>query len=73
MGAAQGAIAARSLYGSSSGPRGHELSRPCGGLQPTNFGDALKSCEQMEQEILAGKRSVRGVGFRWPRPATGGA
>ena len=37
-----------------------------------NFGDALKSCEQMEQEILAGK-DVRGVDPDGQDRLTGGA
>ena len=56
MGAARGAIAALPLYVfQRAAPGLYELFQTYAADFSLNFGDALKSCEQMEQEILAGK------------------
>lgn len=56
MGAAQGAIAALPLYVfQRAAPGLYELFQTYTADFRLNFGDAIKSCEQMEKEILAGR------------------
>ena len=56
MGAAQGAIAALPLYVFQRALPGlYELFQSYAADFSLNFGNAVKSCEQMEREILAGK------------------
>ena len=56
MGAATGAISALPLYVfQRAAPGLYELFQTYAADFSLNFGDAIKSCEQMEKEILAGK------------------